>query len=88
MTATVDPRRAFSRRFLDDGLIQWEAYVSGGQPQTARAARIFFVCMENRLEVPRWVEHSSRSVAEATRELGAMEDAELVDLLQEATPVD
>ena len=49
-----------SRTFLDEGMVRWEAYVSGGQPNTARAARIYFVCLEDPFEPPRWVPHESR----------------------------
>jgi hypothetical protein len=83
----VDARGA-SRRFMDEGLIHWEAYVSGGQPETPAAARIYFVCLEDPFERPRWVTHDSGSVAEATRALAAMTDAELVGLLADATPLD
>ena len=84
----VDPKRALSRIFLDEGMIRWEAYVSGGQPKTSRAARIYFVCLEDPFEPPRWVAHESRSVAEATRALGGMSDEDLGGLLARATPLD
>ena len=79
---------ALSRKFMDEGLIEWEAYVSGGQPDTPAAARIYFVNLEDRFERPRWVAHESRSVAEATRALAAMSDADLAGLLAESTPLD
>ena len=79
---------ALSRKFMDEGLIEWEAYVSGGQPDTPAAARIYFVCLQDPFERPRWVEHASRSVAEATRALSGMSDADLVGLLAESTPLD
>ncbi|WP_419950422.1 hypothetical protein [Candidatus Palauibacter sp.] len=84
----VDPRRALSRTFLDGGMIRWEAYVSGGQPNTPQAARIYFVCLEDPFEPPRWVVHESRSVAEATRSLAGMSDDDLVELLSRSTPLD
>ena len=84
---SVDPKRALSRAFLDEGMIRWEAYVSGGQPNTAQAARIYFVCLEDPFAPPRWVPHESRSVAEATRALGAMSDGDLAGLLEGATPL-
>ena len=84
----VDPRRALSRTFLDGGMIRWEAYVSGGQPNTPQAARIYFVCLEDPFEPPRWVTHESRSVAEATRSLAGMSDDALVELLSRSTPLD
>ena len=81
----VDPKRALSRAFLDGGMIRWEAYVSGGQPNTPQAARIYFVCLEDPFETPRWVPHESRSVAEATRALAGMSDEDLLDLLNRST---
>ena len=84
----VDPKRALSRTFLDEGMVRWEAYVSGGQPNTPQAARIYFVCLEDPFEPPRWVPHESRSVAEATRALATMSDADLLDLRAEATPLE
>ncbi len=84
----VDPKRALSRTFLDEGMVRWEAYVSGGQPNTARAARIYFVCLEDPFEPPRWVPHESRSVAEATRALAGMSDAELLDLRGRGKPLE
>lgn len=85
--ASVDPKKALSRKFMDGGMISWEAYVSGGQPNTPAAARIYFVCLEDVFERPRWVAHESRSVAEATRALGTMTDADLLELLGKSTPL-
>jgi len=73
---------------MDEGLIRWEAYVTGGQPRTPAAARIYFVCLDDPLARPRWVAHESGSVAEATRALAAMSDSELIGLLADATPLD
>ena len=84
----MDPMKALSRQFMDNGMIRWEAYVSGGQPNTAAAARIYFVCLEDPFERPRWVPHESRSVAEATRVLARMSDADLLELLGRSRPLD
>ena len=84
----TDPKKALSRKFMDDGMIQWETYVSGGQPDTPAAARIYFVCLEDPFARPRWVPHASRNVAEATRDLAGMSDADLVALLGQSTPLD
>lgn len=85
--AKVDPKRALSRTFLDEGMVRWEAYVSGGQPNTAHAARIYFVCLEDPYEPPRRLSHESRSVAEATRALAGMSDADLLGLHSRSTPL-
>ena len=84
----MESRNALSREFMDDDLIHWEAYVSGGQPRTPAAARIYFVCLEDPFARPRWVTHEGGSVAEATRALAAMSDSDLVGLLADATPLD
>ena len=84
----MDPKKALSRKFMDNGMIHWEAYVSGGQPNTPAAARIYFVCLEDPFERPRWVQHQSRSVAEATRALAEMSDADLLDRLEQSSPLD
>ena len=80
--------KALSRQFMDEGMIRWEAYVCGGQPNTDAAARIYFVCLEDPFERPRWVTHTSRSVAEATRTLSEMSETNLVELLQESQHLD
>lgn len=85
---TIDARKALSREFMDEGMIHWEAYVSGGQPDTAAAARIYFVNLDDRFERPRWVMHESRSVAAATRALAEMADAELIEKLGQSRPLD
>ena len=77
-----------SRKFLDEELIEWEAYVSGGQPDTSATARIYFVCLNDPYERPRWVAHQSRDVAEAHRALAALTDQDLIAMLEEATALD
>lgn len=84
----MDPKRALSRTFLDGGMVRWEAYVSGGQPNTPHAARIYFVCLEDPFEPPRWLSHESRSVAEATRALAGVSDADLLGLHSRSTPLE
>lgn len=86
--ARVDPKKALSRTFLDGGMVRWEAYVSGGQPNTPHAARIYFVCLEDPFAPPRWLPHESRSVAEATRALAGMSDTDLLGLHSRSTPLE
>ena len=69
-------------------MVRWEAYVSGGQPNTPHAARIYFVCLEDPFAPPRWLSHESRSVAEATRALADMSDADLLGLHARSTPLE
>ncbi|MGH7539505.1 MAG: hypothetical protein ACRELC_00740 [Gemmatimonadota bacterium] len=84
----MSARDALSREFMDEGMIRWEAYVSGGHPGTPAAARICFVCLDDPFERPRWVSHASGAVAEATRALAGMSEARLVELLAEASPLE
>lgn len=76
------------RTFHDGDLREWEAYVSGGQPGTEAAARIYFLCLTEPRERARYMAHESRDVAKAERELEAMEDDELLALLREASVLD
>ena len=76
------------RTFLDEDLLEWEAYVTGGQPNTPLAARIFFVCLTDPFERPRWVRHESGDVAAAERELVGLTDGELQTMLAGAHPLD
>ena len=85
---TIDAKKALSRTFMDQGMIHWEAYVSGGQPNTAAAARIYFVNLDDNFERPRWVAHESRNVAAATRTLAELTDDGLVELLGQSSPLD
>jgi hypothetical protein len=84
----TNAKNALSREFMDDGMIHWEAYVSGGQPNTPAAARIYFVCLDDPFARPRWVPHDSGSVAAASRDLAGFTDADLVALLGDSTELD
>lgn len=76
------------RTFVDEDLLEWEAYVTGGQPDTPLAARIFFVCLTDPFERPRWVRHESGDVASAERDLHDLSDQELLALLGDARPLE
>ena len=76
------------RTFHDESLREWEAYVSGGQPDTEAAARIYFLCLTEPRERARFAPHESRDVAAAERALEEMEDRELLELLEQARPLD
>ncbi len=77
-----------AREFMDDDMMRWEAYVSGGQPGGEKAARIFFLSLDSPLARARFVRHESRNVAEAERELRAMSDDDLRGLLATSVPND
>ena len=68
--------------------MNWEVYVSGGQPESPQAARLFFLCLDSPMSRARFVEHDSRDVSVAERELISMSDDELIDLLAESTESD
>lgn len=73
---------------MDEDLLEWEVYVSGGQPDSPAAARIYFVCLTDPYARPRWIRHESGDVAEAHRELRELSDGRLVELLSEAVSLD
>ncbi len=75
------------RTFLDENLLEWEAYVSGGQPGTLAAARIFFNCLTDRTRRPLFLPHESGDVAVAQRALAELETTELQDMLEQAQPL-
>ncbi|MEE9207235.1 MAG: hypothetical protein V3U67_02490 [Gemmatimonadota bacterium] len=77
-----------ARTIMDSNLMNWEIYVSGGQPDSPQAARLFFLCLDSPMSRARFVEHESRDVAVAERELISMTDDELRDLLAKSTESD
>ena len=76
------------RTFHDESLREWEAYVSGGQPETEAAARIYFLCLTEPRERARFVPHESQDVAEAEKELRRLDDDDLLEMLGKAEPLD
>ncbi len=77
-----------NRHFFDQDLRRWEAYVTGGQPGSVDAARIFFICREDSSTHPRYVRHESGDAATAQRELLACSDDELIEMLDQALPLE
>lgn len=76
------------RTFHDESLREWEVYVSGGQPGTESAARIFFLCLTESRERARYLPHESGDVASAQREIRELDDRELLGLLERAEPLE
>lgn len=74
-----------ARKIIDENFLEWEVYVSGGQPDSKEAARIFFYCLDAPMNPARYVEHESRNVARAEAALLEMSDDELRSLLGGAT---
>ena len=75
-----------TRTIVDDVFLTWEVYVSGGQPESPAAARLFFLCLDARPSPARFVEHGSRSVAAAERDLLGLTDGELKEMLARSVP--
>lgn len=73
-----------ARKVTDDNFLEWEVYVSGGQPDSDEAARIFFYCLDAPMNPARFVRHESGNVAQAEAELLEMSDQRLRELLSEA----
>ncbi|UCG76611.1 MAG: hypothetical protein JSV95_04770 [Gemmatimonadota bacterium] len=75
------------RTFLDRSLLEWEVYVSGGQPGTQASARIYFNCMTDRSRRPLFLAHEGGDVADAQRALGEMTTEDLLTMLDRAEPL-
>jgi hypothetical protein len=76
-----------AKTFVDENFLNWEAYVSGGQPDSPEAARIFFLCLDARTTPARFVEHASRSVAAAERDLRQASDDDLREMLARSVQI-
>lgn len=76
-----------AKTFVDENFLNWEAYVSGGQPDSPEAARIFFLCLDARTTPARFVEHESRSVAAAERDLLSASDEDLREMLARSVQI-
>ena len=74
-----------ARTITDGNFLEWEVYVTGGQPDSDEAARIFFYCLDAPMNPARYVEHESRNVATAEAALLSMSEDELRELLSGAT---
>ncbi len=77
-----------ARTFMDDDMANWEAYVSGGQPGSTKAARIFFLCLDSPMNRARFILYESGSVAAAERALVEMSDDDLRAALADSVPND
>lgn len=75
------------RTFYDEDFLEWEAYVSGGQPRSEAAARVYFLCLTEPSRRARFVKEESGSTAEAERKLQGLEDSDLLELLQRSNPL-
>ena len=73
-----------SRTITADNFLAWEVYLSGGQPDSVEAARIFFYCLDAPMNPARFIRHESGNVAQAEAALIDMSDEQLRELLSEA----
>ncbi|MFQ5888563.1 MAG: hypothetical protein ACE5JR_00785 [Gemmatimonadota bacterium] len=76
-----------ARTIYDDGLLKWEVYVSGGQPNSKVAARIFFLCLDAPMTPARCVLREDGDVAAAQRAIMEMSDDDLRELLATSVEV-
>jgi len=75
------------RTFYDEDFLEWEAYVSGGQPRSEAAARVYFLCLTEPSRRARFVKEESGNTAVAERKLEDLDDSSLLELLREAEPL-
>ena len=75
------------RTFYDEDFLEWEAYVSGGQPRSEAAARLYFLCLTEPSRRARYVKEESGNTAVAERKLEKLDDSSLLELLQNADPL-
>ncbi|MFB6240516.1 MAG: hypothetical protein ABEJ46_02965 [Gemmatimonadota bacterium] len=75
------------RTFYDEDFLEWEAYVSGGQPRSEAAARLYFLCLTEPSRRARFVKEESGNTAEAERKLEQLDDGDLLELLKRSEPL-
>jgi hypothetical protein len=75
-----------SRTFHDSDLLIWEAYASAGDFGLPEPARIIFHCLSDLHRLPRFLQRPGNKSA-AEQEIVALSDAELYDMLRNASDV-
>jgi hypothetical protein len=76
-----------SRVFVDENLLSWEAYASGGRFGLPDEPKVVFHCLSDRSLRARYV-RIGRDNAEAQQAVASVSDDELRQLLREADPLD
>jgi hypothetical protein len=76
-----------SRVFVDENLLSWEAYASGGRFGLPEEPKLVFHCRSNPVGRARYVRLGKDNV-DAEQAVKRMSDSELRDLLREAQPLD
>ena len=76
-----------SRVFVDDDLLTWEAYSSGGDFGLARDPKIVFHCLSDPQRRPRFVVHEGDE-ADAEEAVHRAEEEELKEMLRASRDLD
>jgi hypothetical protein len=75
-----------SRTFLDDSMLTWEVYPSGGAFEAAEHPFVVFNCLSNRMLRPRYVK-GGEGGADAARTLTTASSAQLRALFAQSEEV-
>jgi hypothetical protein len=76
-----------SRVFVDEDLLSWEAFASGGKFGLADHPKIVFHCLSDRSRRPRYLRHGEDSAA-AEQAVHALPETELLKMLRESAELD
>lgn len=76
-----------SRVFVDDDLLTWEAYASGGDFGLARHPRIIFNCLSDPHRRPRFVVHEGDE-ADAEEAVHRADEGRLKEMLRASGDLD
>jgi hypothetical protein len=76
-----------ARTFLDDNMLEWEAFASAGEFGYADRAHIVFNCLTDSSQRPRIVERTGDR-AETEREVAGLAEGPLKELLRAARALD
>jgi len=76
-----------SRIFIDNDLLSWEAYASGGRHGLPEEPKIVFHCLSDPMRRARYVRYGEDNAA-AEQALNAMPEPQLQQMLQTAEELD
>lgn len=76
-----------SRVFIDDNLLSWEAYASGGKFGLPEQPKIVFHCLSEPFRRARYVRHDGDN-AEAEARVHGLEEIHLREMLRESQELD
>jgi hypothetical protein len=75
-----------SRMFLDDNMLTWEVYPSGGAFEAAEHPFVVFNCLSNRMLRPRYLP-GGEGAGDASRVIATASGAQLRELLKRSAEV-